>query len=88
PLAARSTTPDMVRQLVALWREYGPPGPVVLPATSSPVAREEVARYLAETNRAQEALAVLAVAPSPNADGIKALALLNQGQEPAAGELA
>ena len=87
-LAAARTTPEIVRQLVGLWREYGPPGPVALPATSSPAAREEVARYLAETNRAKEALAVLAVAPSPNADGIKAMALLNQGLEPAAGELA
>lgn len=87
-LAAAKTTPDMVRQLVGLWREYGPPGPVTLPATSSPAAREEVARYLAESNRAKDALAVLAVAPSPSADGIKALALLNQGLEPAAAELA
>lgn len=87
-LAAPKTTPDMVRQLVGLWREYGPPGPVTLPATSSPAAREEVARYLAETNRAKEAMAILALAPSPNSDGIKALALLNQGLEPAAGELA
>ena len=87
-LAARAITPEQVRQLVGLWREYGPPGPVSLPASSSAAAREDVARYLAEVNRGHEAIAVLAAAPSANAEGIKALALLNQGQEQAAGQLA
>lgn len=82
-LSKTDISADRIHDFLGLWREYGLPaaGAVRLPASANEQAREGAARLLAEHNRAAEALAILALAPSPNAEGIKSLVWLNQGQE-------